>query len=312
MAWCSQAAAGGQVPGGCGPSGPGGTDSHWGPQGQLLGGSHPPRQGRLARPGAAAPVGLGLNACVVGGPGPCVLASCEAASHCLEGPVVSSVPPGTSAAPPVAGSARAQVRQPDGALGLLLPSGGQRTEGRGLPMWREDPAVLYPRQRDREGPPEAVSPPRGCGPLRAQGKEAPCWSRLGELGHVVMHPFSASLLCTCELESIVPKAFFQPRRVLRPGRPVPHKQRGRGSLGKGGVGVRSPQPSTAARGQRAGVAPWLQPGEGMLGVQAVWPSLGSGHPERACPSTAWPRSRAQCGWPATISEAAGCSRHVLS
>ena len=85
--------------------------------------------GRLARPGAAAPVGLGLNACVVGGPGPCVLASCEAASHCLEGPVVSSVPPGTSAAPPVAGSARAQVRQPDGALGLLLPSGGQRAEG---------------------------------------------------------------------------------------------------------------------------------------------------------------------------------------
>lgn len=208
MAWCSQAAAGGQVPGGCRPSGPGGTDGHWGPQGQLLGGSCPPWQGRLARPGAAAPAGLGLNACVVGGPGPCALESCEAASHCLEGPVVSSVPPGTSAAPPVAGSARAQVHQPDGALGSLLPSEGQRTEGRGLPVWREDPAVLYPGQRGREGPPEAVSPLRGCGPLRAQGKEAPCWARLGELGHVVMHSFSASLLCTCELESIVPKAFF--------------------------------------------------------------------------------------------------------
>lgn len=80
-----------------------------------------------------------------------------------------------------------------------------------------------------------------------------------------------------------PQASLQPRRVLRPGKPVPRKQRGRGSLGKGGVGVRSPQPSTAAHGQRAGLAPWLQPGEGVLAVQATWPGLGSGHPARACP-----------------------------
>ena len=74
-------------------------------------------------------------------------------------------------------------------------------------MWRDESAVLYPRQRGREGPLEAMLPPRGCGPLRAQGEEVPCWSRSGELGRVAMHsqpPFSARVSWNAQSPSFPP------------------------------------------------------------------------------------------------------------
>lgn len=118
--------------------GPGGTDGHWGSQGQLLGGLCPPQQCWSAHPGAAAPVGLGPNACVVGGPGPRALAAWGAWSSSLCPRHLRCPSCGQKRRGP--GAARL-----DGALGWLLPSGGQRAEGRGLPVWRDGPAVPQPR-----------------------------------------------------------------------------------------------------------------------------------------------------------------------
>lgn len=118
--------------------------------------------------------------------------------------------------------------------------------------------------------------------------------RSGELGRVAMH--SASLLCR-ELECTVPK--LPPTDVFLGACTLGsvHQTERKGLLGRGGVGVRSPQPSTAAHGQRRGGWPReSQPGEGVLAVQAAWPGLGSGLPARAHLHV-WPRSWRQCGPP---------------